>query len=697
MRRPIELLRLLAFGALLTLGARATTPGTFPLLLGDWTRPGILDHLSHLKATLNPDEGGLRAEAPPGKTGSFFFEVPENSQNWTAFNALAVVVKNNGAQPLKLTLQAEKTVGARMIPPGETARIALPLNNPAFRFPGMKVAPPFEGWGKFQSAHGNSELKQMQVVTVQLQSTAAAKLQIRQVELLPAAKPEGMVDEFGQWTARNWPGKITSDSDLQEPDPALPETADESFDIYGGWTAGPKGTVTGFFHPEKINGNWWLITPLGHPFFSTGVDSINPTAPTPVSGRETMFASLPIKGPLLSHYQTNGDVKSFDFYGANLERKFGDTWAMNWLHETVQRLQAWGFNTIGAWSDSDLAALKKLPYTAIIHLKKQFATVPVDGGEKNVVPDPFDPQYAAALEGELKGAAAHFVKDQWCIGYFVGNEFPWGAWAGPARYAVVLGALSQSGDSPAKTAICAQLATMYSDPKVLSDRWKTRIPSWDSLRNNPWKPPQKWTPELEQDLKTLSQFFADHYFKTVRDALRKQDPNHAYLGCRFAGRTPEFVTAAAKYCDVVSFNWYHPIVDLHDPTLQLFAKLDRPGLIGEFHSGATDRGMFGTGLVWAANQQMRAELYRGYVKSVADSGFLVGCHWFQYADQPLTGRPGDGENFGIGLVSVGDKPYTELTTMAAKVNREVYPWRLNPPPKPETDEGNDPGKLAQTK
>ena len=109
-----------------------------------------------------------------------------------------------------------------------------------------------------------------------------------------------------------------------------------------------------------------------------------------------------------------------------------------------------------------------------------------------------------------------------------------------------------------------------------------------------------------------------------------------YLGCRFAWRTEEAVAAAAEFCDVVSFNIYDRRVD---PGKWAFLEtLGRPAIIGEFHVGALDRGMFHPGLVSASNQQERAAVYADYVASVLDNPALVGCHWFQYVDEPLTGR-----------------------------------------------------------
>tara|TARA_B100001123_G_scaffold437346_2_gene569328 strand:+ start:175 stop:600 length:426 start_codon:yes stop_codon:yes gene_type:complete len=41
-------------------------------------------------------------------------------------------------------------------------------------------------------------------------------------------------------------------------------------DAYGGFK-NVFGKKTGFFHTEKIDGRWWLITPEGHGFFGIGI------------------------------------------------------------------------------------------------------------------------------------------------------------------------------------------------------------------------------------------------------------------------------------------------------------------------------------------------------------------------------------------------------------------------------------------
>ncbi len=146
------------------------------------------------------------------------------------------------------------------------------------------------------------------------------------------------------------------------------------------------------------------------------------------------------------------------------------------------------------------------------------------------------------------------------------------------------------------------------------------------------------------------------------------------MGCRFAGFPPEFVwRSAQKYADIVSINIYRKEVPQNHAMLKI---TEKPIIIGEFHFGALDRGMFHTGLVACKDQKDRAEKYANYVTSVVTHPLFVGCHWFQWADQPITGRHFDGENYNIGLVDVTNNPYPELTKSAEKIHKKMYQIRL---------------------
>jgi len=164
--------------------------------------------------------------------------------------------------------------------------------------------------------------------------------------------------------------------------------------------------------------------------------------------------------------------------------------------------------------------------------------------------------------------------------------------------------------------------------------------------------------------------YAFKYFTTINSILKAVDPNHLYLGCRFAQWSPEAVKVAAGVCDVVSFNIYDKGAP-HE-RFSLLKDIDKPCIIGEFHFGALDRGMFHPGLVKAENQAQRARMFADYMKSAYALPQFVGAHWFEYVDEPLAGRSLDGENYNIGFVSVTDTPYPEMVAGARAVNADAY-------------------------
>ena len=178
--------------------------------------------------------------------------------------------------------------------------------------------------------------------------------------------------------------------------------------------------------------------------------------------------------------------------------------------------------------------------------------------------------------------------------------------------------------------------------------------------------------ELRWDLAQKAADFpavCERYFAEVEAALRETMPSALYLGCRFAWASDsrEEWRAATRHCDVVSVNVYErsPSRDLPD------GAVDRPMLIGEFHFGAFDSGMFAAGLAPALDQRERGECYRAFLRDCLDSPRYIGAHWFQYHDQALTGRP-DGENYQCGFVTVCDVPYPELVRAAREIAAEMH-------------------------
>ncbi|MBI4890616.1 MAG: beta-galactosidase [Acidobacteria bacterium] len=576
--------------------------------------------------------------------------------------------------------------GSGTIQPGETRTYAFPLHVVSNAQIGMRGVPTWAGTTSLGSS-GSWTLDLSHIVAFQIfmGSPKGVKTLIVDNVRFRAAKPlDGITDALGQYAHDEWPGKLTSAEDLT---PRLEEERQQldafeppqNLDTYGGWLDGPRLEATGYFRTEKHDGKWWLVTPEGSLFFSVGPNAISPGNHTFITGRENMFTWLPEPDdPLRAHVQyvtgaVSGPIKegmAVNFHGINIERKYGpepfEGWASTWL----KRLRAWGFNTIGNWSDSRLFS-RSMPYViagGVGGTHNRIATnVPTAG---STIHDPFDPRFADNARSSLRAQAVTAAGDPFFIGWFIDNEISWGNRdTDQNRYAIATGALEQEyAASPAKQAFIAMLREKYGEPSRLNEAWGTSFASWESVAAAP-----ALNAAVRADYSAMVKAHARTYFSTVRRELKALDPDHLYLGSRFAGFTLEAAEACAEFCDVMAFNVYQR--SIVPSSWRFLEALDRPAIIGEFHFGALDRGMFHTGLVAAASQEERARFYQEYVRSVINHPSFVGCHWFQAFDQPITGRTRDGENYNIGLVDIADTPYPELNQAAREIHSVIYAER----------------------
>jgi len=122
--------------------------------------------------------------------------------------------------------------------------------------------------------------------------------------------------------------------------------------------------------------------------------------------------------------------------------------------------------------------------------------------------------------------------------------------------------------------------------------------------------------------------------------------------------------------DVVTVNVYS-LVPIKEQMTAWHEKTGRPILIGEHH------------LPLRSNRQMppkykaftpeeRLKWYPEYIRTWAKMPFSLGAHWYQYADQHLTGRAIDGENQTVGLVDIADQPYEHMIDAVRIASKEMY-------------------------
>ena len=82
-----------------------------------------------------------------------------------------------------------------------------------------------------------------------------------------------------------------------------------------------------------------------------------------------------------------------------------------------------------------------------------------------------------------------------------------------------------------------------------------------------------------------------------------------------------------------------------------------------------------SGDITVEDQKERAAGYAAYVEGVLSEPAFVGCHWFQYMEQPTTGRVLDEENYQIGFVDSVDTPYAETIAAAREAGYSLYRFR----------------------
>jgi hypothetical protein len=635
----------------------------------------------------------------PGVT----IRAPADHWELSSFAGVAVAVRNTGSQDVTVHLRVDSpggdgtkhsVTGHVTVRPGGTERLVVPLRRQlpeslAAKLFGMRGFP-----GGYVKDGGLDVSRITQLIVFVNRPQADHTFQIGTIQAVGTHAVERwvsmtadeffpMIDRFGQFLHKDWPGKIESEEDLQRardlemtdlernPSPA-------EWDKFGGWAAGPQLTATGYFYAAKHEGKWWLVDPEGRLFWSHGVDCVGfSQGVTPITDREFYFAELPAADSPLAgfygtgswaphnYYEDKGEYRTFNFQAANLLRKYGSGWYDQAAETCHRRLRSWSLNTIANWSDSRIYLARKTPYVVAAGSS---GAKPIAGstGYWGKFPDPFDPSFRAAIQRRMEHERDRSAGDPWCIGYFVDNELGWGDDVSLAR-----ATLASPPDQAAKRVFLEQLQQTYANIAALNAAWGTTHGSWEALLESRTPPEDE---RARTDLESFYTRIAEEYFRVARDVVKHVAPQNLYLGCRFAWVNDRGARAGAQYCDVIGYNLYQD--DVRE--FRLPEGVDKPVMIGEFHFGALDRGMFHTGLRATASQDARAAAYRNYVTGALCHPSFVGTHWFQYGDQATTGR-GDGENYQIGLVDICDTPYPETIAAVREVGRNLYATRRNAP------------------
>jgi hypothetical protein len=406
---------------------------------------------------------------------------------------------------------------------------------------------------------------------------------------------------------------------VQDISPA-PKTV--ALDRFGG-RADRHFKSTGFFYTQKIDGRWWFIDPDGHPYLNAAVAGVS-ASNSPASS--AAFAKT---------------------FGTQAE----------WMDKTRELLLSNGFNGGGAWSnlgvptDANAPAQPSHAFAYVMNLEIMNAYGAKRGGTYDVpghkgYPEntifAFDPAFQTFADQYVAARVAKYHGDPNLIGYFSDNEIPL-----------------------LRTNLDGFLALPANDPgRQAAEQWMKdhhATAATDALRID------------------FLQYEAEQYFRVVSSAIRKADPDHLYLGCRFYGQQlsdPEMFRAVGKYADVISINVYG-IWQLDAATTGMWEhESGKPFMVTEYYAKGVDSGMPNTtGAGWLVHtQDDRGLFYENFVLALLESRVCVGWQWFKYQDNDPDDPHAELSNkdSNKGIVDRLYKPYEPLLNRMRDLNLKLY-------------------------
>ncbi len=481
----------------------------------------------------------------------------------------------------------------------------------------------------------------------------------------PAA-PHPVVGHLHQWAERDWPGKVRSLDAIRnrtaEEVLSTSSGLDDDLSRWGGWPARQFGS-SGFFRVEQDKSRWWLVDPDGCAFYSLGADCVRSSCAVQTAGNEDLFADLPAKdGAFADLWSGRGDGEPtmFDALQHNMRRALGENWRVQWMDLCARRLPLWGFNTVGNWSDLDFCRFSAMPY---VHQLRGFPVT-----ERAIFrdfPDVFSDEYernSRAFAEQLRD----FADDRFLIGYFLRNEPHWafGVFNLPEQM------LLQDAPFASRDRLVEWLKERYGDVASLNAAWGTQFDGFERLASGALRPDDLTADAARADLGEFNRLMIERYVRVPSQECKRVDADHLNLGMRYAWIAHDDLLAGADVFDVFSINGYKDSPPADD-IARCSKAAGAPVIVGEFHTGALDRGLPMGGLRTVRTQQDRADSYSYYVEQGAAIPELVGTHYFQWNDQHVAGRF-DGENWQIGIVDICQQPYEEFVAAARRSHSRIY-------------------------
>lgn len=451
----------------------------------------------------------------------------------------------------------------------------------------------------------------------------------------PINSPEEQFSKITKQKAQsNTPNFIESKtrtySDLKDID-QYTNIGDIERDRFGGMILEDmKQDATGYFYSKKINNRWWLIDPMGYPYYILGLDVLQYSFAKSQIQRETML------------------------------EKYGS--AEKWAEYTTKHLKEDLYFTAASRPSPEILAVEDpLPVQKFLSFMSTYGrkkginnsnSGSTTFSENNTMPV-FDPEFSKYADEYAKEHVAE-PNNPYILGYSLDNELPMDGIM-LDNYLTI---------DPEKDVNFYSYAAAWT--------WLVK----ETGKENPTG--SDITDELRDKFRG---FIWNKYFEVTVSAFKKYDPNHMVIGTRFltvAATSKWVMRVAGHYLDAITINWYFQWTPDASRLEFMSRHADKPFIVTEFYAKAGDSegnlgNRSGAGF-YVETQQDRADYYHNFTLRMLECQNMVGWYWLQYIDNDPNNGIGDlsSRDSNKGIISNTHNEYTVLTSAMAELNKNIY-------------------------
>jgi hypothetical protein len=417
---------------------------------------------------------------------------------------------------------------------------------------------------------------------------------------------------------------------------------------------------------QETDGVWWFVDGTGAPFVSIGVNHLQSDCWLAPYNRE---ASLARYGTDLATREGR-----FNARGTGLRSLVGSL---------LDRLQTWGFNTIGVHVEDVPVSL----YANRMYYAVNLDTVRLGSAFRfgqHVFPDVFSESFEQRLDRQIALVCAKHKTHRRLLGYAFSDIPRWYFFQGELEADPERGVIHpwvddlrrRPADSPGKQRWLNVLRRRYDSPRAAARAHGASFKTWEQAAElKDW--PRPADPEqATRDSADLIREACERWYELHVRLVRKHDPRHLLLGDKLHSphRLPDwFLPILKRSVDVLLIQWYTPFEEQRDTLVRLYAALGKPILNGDgsFVWPDPSRQTRVKGFPVASRAEV-GRRYGEYLRGIASLPFMVGWHHCGIMEQWNGAKTAEAyDTLETGFLDPFERPYEGVLRSVVAANKEA--------------------------